>query len=139
MTINKSNLVRAYSLSVPTAQACCEVMRIYPMSKSQMTDGLDQSIADVLVPTSMDVRTPLWFYVLREAAYQQNGNRLGELGSRIVCETIIGMLKGEPNSYLNNEQDTAVTATGIVVDKTPKTVVKSLVDLLNFVQVANIN
>ena len=29
-----------------------------------------------------------------------NGNSLGELGSRIVCETIIGQLFNDPESYL---------------------------------------
>jgi hypothetical protein len=30
---------------------------------------------------------------------------LGELGSRIVAGTLIGLLKADPNSYLNNNWD----------------------------------
>ena len=46
-------------------------------------------------------QTPLWFYVLREAEIQGGGNHLGEVGSRLVAETIVGLLKGDPTSYLN--------------------------------------
>ena len=46
-------------------------------------------------------QTPLWFYVLREAEIRGGGNHLGETGSRIVAETIVGLLKGDPTSYLN--------------------------------------
>ena len=46
--------------------------------------------------------TPLWYYVLKEAEVRADGNSLGELGSRIVCETVIGLLKHDRNSYLNN-------------------------------------
>jgi hypothetical protein len=38
--------------------------------------------------------------VLKEAEVRANGNSLGELGSRIVCETIIGQLFNDTESYL---------------------------------------
>jgi len=47
-------------------------------------------------------RTPLWFYLLKEAEVRANGNSLGEVGSRIVAETIIGQLRHDPDSYLNH-------------------------------------
>ena len=47
--------------------------------------------------------TPLWFYVLKEAEVHANGNTLGEVGSRIVAETIIGQLYEDPNSYVNHD------------------------------------
>jgi hypothetical protein len=34
------------------------------------------------------------------ASIRANGNSLGELGSRIVVETQIGLLRNDPNSYL---------------------------------------
>ena len=36
----------------------------------------------------MDDRTPLWFYILREADVFQDGERLGPVGARIVAETV---------------------------------------------------
>ena len=43
--------------------------------------------------------TPLWLYVLKEAEVRANGNSLGEVGSRIVCETIIGQIRNDTGSY----------------------------------------
>jgi hypothetical protein len=41
------------------------------------------------------------YYVLKEAEVRANGNTLGEVGSRIVCETIIGLLLFDRGSYLH--------------------------------------
>lgn len=48
-------------------------------------------------------RTPLWFYVLKEAEIRAGGNSLGELGSRIVVEKIVGQVRNDPDSYLAQE------------------------------------
>ena len=45
-------------------------------------------------------RTPLWYYILAEAEQQQSAH-LGPVGGRIVAETIIGLLLGDPLSYLS--------------------------------------
>jgi len=50
----------------------------------------------------LDSSTPLWYYILREAAVFNQGQRLGPVGGRIVAETIIGLLQMDPGSYLNN-------------------------------------
>jgi Animal haem peroxidase len=54
----------------------------------------------------LNERTPLWYYVLREAEieYDPRRNRqqtLGEIGSRIVAETLYRMLKSDPDSILD--------------------------------------
>jgi hypothetical protein len=46
-------------------------------------------------------RIPLWYYILLEAEVQEKGAKLGELGSRILIETINGSLRMDPNSYLS--------------------------------------
>ena len=43
-------------------------------------------------------KTPLWYYVLREAAVLDGGDRLGPVGGRIVAETFVRMLKRDGNS-----------------------------------------
>jgi Animal haem peroxidase len=45
-------------------------------------------------------RTPLWLFVLAEAEATENGNRLGELGSEIVDEFLLGSLRCDMNSVL---------------------------------------
>lgn len=47
--------------------------------------------------------TPLWIYVLDEARHHGGGDRLGEVGGRIVAEVLIGLLRADPASYLNGE------------------------------------
>jgi hypothetical protein len=46
-----------------------------------------------------DAETPLWYYVLREADIQQDGDRLGEVGGRIVGEVLVGLIDADPESY----------------------------------------
>lgn len=58
-------------------------------------------------------RTPLWYYVLREAeihgvrraadAHHFGGQHLGPVGSRIVAETFIGLLWLDPASFMHAE------------------------------------
>jgi hypothetical protein len=49
--------------------------------------------------------TPLWLYVLREAAARHDGERLGEVGGRIAAEVLVGVIRHDPESYLALEPD----------------------------------
>jgi hypothetical protein len=42
--------------------------------------------------------TPLWYYILREAAVKASGNRLGPVGGRIVADVLVGLLDRDPAS-----------------------------------------
>ena len=44
--------------------------------------------------------TPLWYYILAEAKATADGLHLGPVGGRIVAETLIGLLRADPTSYL---------------------------------------
>ncbi|MBD3729786.1 MAG: hypothetical protein IE933_08790 [Sphingomonadales bacterium] len=128
----RSNLIRAFNLSVPTGQAVADAFAVTPLTPGEITTGEETAIADVLTANYFDHRTPLWYYLLREAAVQQNGEHLGELGSRIVCETILFFIKSDPNSYLNNRSDPAVKANGIDVDPGAGGTIKNLRNILSF-------
>jgi hypothetical protein len=43
---------------------------------------------------------PLWYYVLKEAQEKAAAHRLGPVGGRIVAEVIVGLLWGDPLSFL---------------------------------------
>lgn len=55
-------------------------------------------------------RTPLWYYVLREAEFYSvkdkddifGGRHLGPMGSVIILETFLGLLDADPMSFLND-------------------------------------
>lgn len=52
-----------------------------------------------------DRKTPLWFYILREAQIEKDGTRLGPVGGRIVAEVLIGLLQGDEQSFLRENPD----------------------------------
>ena len=129
-SLAQSNLFRGFNLSIPIGQAVCDAMSVNPLTPAEILTGEDPSISDVVKESYFHHRTPLWYYILREAAVQQQGERLGEVGSRIVAETLINLLKEDPNSYLNNRHDPAVKQNGIDVKPGPGGVIGGIVDLL---------
>ncbi|MBC4019265.1 heme peroxidase [Siccirubricoccus deserti] len=50
-------------------------------------------------------RTPLWYYVLKEAQILGKGQRLGPVGSRILAEVFVGLLQGDDESFLTTAPD----------------------------------
>ena len=52
---------------------------------------------------TLKAHTPLWYYVLREAQVKGGGEHLGPVGGRIVAEVLVGLLEGDPQSYLQPE------------------------------------
>lgn len=97
----RRNLLRGYRLSVPTGQAVAGALGIPALSVQELTDALDPAIRAALDKGGFVDRTPLWFYILRESEVRTGGNALGPVGSRIVAETIIGQLRKDQRSYLN--------------------------------------
>ena len=97
----RRNLLRGFRLGLPTGQAVAEALGITPLTNAQLTQGVDPAITAALQQGNFLDRTPLWFYVLREAERNAQGNTLGEVGSQIVAETIIGHIRHDPTSYLN--------------------------------------
>ena len=49
-----------------------------------------------------DGDTPLWLYILREAAVQGGGDRLGAVGGRIVAEVLVEIVRQDPEPYLSS-------------------------------------
>lgn len=99
----RRNLLRGYHLSIPTGQSVAAAMGVAPLTANELRLGNSGPLNQVLEDNGFLDRTPLWFYVLKEAEVRANGNSLGELGSRIVCETIIGQLLNDPESYLKQQ------------------------------------
>ncbi|MDF2235776.1 peroxidase family protein [Albimonas sp. CAU 1670] len=95
-----STLRKGHALNLPPAQACAaELNMVYgdlvrPLSREALCGGhTGEAIRD-----GMDERTPLWFYILREAEVQRDGRGLGQLGSAILAESVIGMIASDPAS-----------------------------------------
>ena len=125
------NLLRGFLLSIPTGQALADGMQTKPLTPGELR-GPDQNspIHDAVVAGGFDYATPLWYYILREAEVQQDGNRLGSVGSRIIAETLTALVHRDGASYWNNMQDPAVKANGI--DVGGGTIIATIGDLLKF-------
>jgi hypothetical protein len=72
--------------------------------------------AQVLTEDELDLRrhgwrgeTPLWLYILRESSVRHAGDRLGDVGGRIVGEVLYGVIAGDPESYLAHAPDWSPT------------------------------
>lgn len=61
-----------------------------------------ESQVDVLRSSGFNERTPLWYYILAEAAFHGKGKHLGPLGSTLVAEVLIGLIFKSENSILRN-------------------------------------
>ena len=97
------NLRRGLALGLPSGQGAARAFRITPLTTEQLTSGLPADEVALLNSNGglLLSKTPLWYYVLREAMVTQGGNRLGPVGGRIVAETIVRMLKRDADSFLN--------------------------------------
>jgi hypothetical protein len=83
------NMLRGRSLQLPSGQAVAKAMgTTVPDTKLGLTG-----------------ETPLWFYLLRESEVVSDGRRLGPTAGRIVAEVLIGLLKGDPSSFLRQQPD----------------------------------
>ena len=97
------NLLRGQDLALPSGQDVAKAVG------AQVLSGAD--LGGVLDPT------PLWFYILKESELTaeeagNRGRRLGPVGARIVGEVLVGLLKLDPSSYLNQEPAWTPTAPG---------------------------
>jgi hypothetical protein len=129
------NLLRGYSLALPTGQAVAEELGITPLTSEQLQSGNTASFNKVLTDpaTHFDTTTPLWYYVLKEAEVLAGGNSLGPVGSRIVVETLIGQLRADPASFLNAPADWSPEQGVLLPDGSP---IVSIDDLFRFAGVA---
>lgn len=88
------NLMRHVNFGLPSGQAIARVMGAPVLSPEQLAD---------IQPFGFERSTPLWFYILKEAEVLEGGRRLGPVGSRIVGEVMISLLKADQSSFLARE------------------------------------
>ena len=104
------NLLRGYLLRMPTGQALSKAMNITPLTAAELESVASkvtpepgkESQLDVLRSSGFSERTPLWYYILAEAAFHAKGKHLGPLGSTLVAEVLIGLIEKSENSILRN-------------------------------------
>lgn len=78
------NLLRSESLGLPSGQDVARKVGEQPLTDKQL---------DSTGPIY------LWYYLLKEAEVHGEGRHLGPVGTRIVAETLIGLIDADPHSY----------------------------------------
>jgi hypothetical protein len=90
------NLLRGRSLELPSGQAVARELGVEPLTNEDL--GL-ASFVESQHGEADAVEAPLWYYILAEARIEHDGDRLGPVGSRVVAETVVGLLDADPTSY----------------------------------------
>jgi hypothetical protein len=103
-SLPRLTLERGRSQRLPSGQQVAEAMRERGLADDELRLG-DKISAGAR--SALGSHTPLWFYILREAETAPGANgrplegtQLGPVGGRIVAEVVVGLLQGDPTSYL---------------------------------------
>jgi hypothetical protein len=83
------DLQRGAAIGLPSGEAVARVLGVEPLTAE---DAGMQALG-------WEGETPLWLYVLREADVRGGGDRLGEVGGRLVAEVLLGLIEADPESY----------------------------------------
>jgi hypothetical protein len=82
------DLQRGQGVGLPSGEAVARRLGVAPLGRDEVGLGA----------TGWTAETPLWYYILREAAVLGSGDRLGPVGGRIVAEVIVTLLDRDPGS-----------------------------------------
>jgi hypothetical protein len=83
------DLQRGEAIGLPSGEAVARSIGVAPLTREEAG----------LAAFGWEGETPLWLYILREADVRGGGDRLGEVGGRLVAEVLLGLLDADPESY----------------------------------------
>jgi hypothetical protein len=93
------NLKRGVLLGLPSGQEVAQAMKIRDaLTPEEIASGPDGLVAK---KHGLHERTPLWYYILKEAQQRGRGERLGPVGTTIVSEVFVGLVEGDRRSFLS--------------------------------------
>lgn len=125
------NLLRGLALGLPSGQGLAGHFGVVALTSAQLKQGLPAAEAALLDSSGglLLTKTPLWYYVLREAAVLNSGNQLGPVGGRVIADTFVRMLKRDADSFLNASTPFAPSLPSAVAGDF------TVADLVNFARV----
>ena len=120
------NLLRGRAMGLPAGEDVAHAMGIAPnpaiaidaaalANARENVPAITQAQVDAALADLGGGRTPLWYYVLKEAQLAGvgedatgaavEGAHLGPVGARVVAEVLVGLLAGDPMSFLSVQPD----------------------------------
>ncbi|HSF49112.1 MAG TPA: hypothetical protein VLA73_12225, partial [Burkholderiales bacterium] len=94
-SLPQRNLLRHLTWQLPSGQSVASAMNVPSLSAEDL--GELKRFGQ-----NLDVSTPLWYYIMKEAHVMEGGAILGPVGGRIVGEVILGLLQLDRDSYLSS-------------------------------------
>jgi len=95
-SLPQRNLLRHLTWQLPSGQRIAEAIGVPALRRGDLAELSGYGVG-------LDANTPLWYYVLKEAAVFASGQHLGPVGGRIVGEVIIGLMQTDRNSWLASD------------------------------------
>jgi hypothetical protein len=98
------NLLRGWSWGLPSGQSIAAHIGVPALTPGQIladTGGQLSKEAGVVEPFNFHNDTPLWYYILKEAETLHRGELLGPVGSTILAEVFVGLLRADSESILH--------------------------------------
>ncbi len=98
------NLRRGHVINLPSAQGLIAKLEEHGLAPNVTLTSEEVATgptAAAILDGGFADETPLWFYVLKEAELKGEGGRLGPLGTRIIAETLVGLIVNDEDSYWN--------------------------------------
>jgi hypothetical protein len=89
------DLQRGQGVGLPSGEAVARHIGIAPLTADEIG----------VTFTGGNGETPLWYYILREAAACTGGHRLGPVGGLIVTEVLVGLIEADATSFRRNSQE----------------------------------
>ncbi|EDY82246.1 Animal haem peroxidase superfamily [Verrucomicrobiia bacterium DG1235] len=125
VSLGALSLFRGKALGLPSGQDVAAAMGYEPLDISVFNFcGLGEDCGpDGINLAEPPEEAPLFLYVVQEAREQNEGERLGNVGSRIVAEVVIGLLEGDRSSIAHVDFQSTITGTGLV----------SMADVIEFI------
>lgn len=102
------NLVRGSRLGLPSGQDVADAIvaagdpRAKAMTPAELLEGLPEGTRLVLARHEFHQKTPLWYYILKEAE-NRDDERLGPVGSRIILETFLALIRASVVSIFSGD------------------------------------
>lgn len=109
LPLTAKTLLRGNRAGVPSGQEVARALGLPAIAPEQIADGPDR---EILVRFGFDKRTPLWYYLLKEAELTAHGAHLGVLGSKLVAEVIVNAIASDPGSYYSIDRSWVPTLPG---------------------------
>ena len=104
INLASANLRRSGLRGIPCGQDVSGAMHtIKVLTPAQLKKNLTPELAAAVKKHGLDIKTPLWFYILQEANALHKGQHLGEMGSTLVAETFMTLVRSSRTSIVQDK------------------------------------